>query len=682
MPLHVGGDMEKTAFSTEMRSKLHPAVQDFVKAVRPTPSGIYVLVNALGAGEYWGSNVNGDFFPEKALIHAPADWDTLLANPEQARQVGQSWDYGFPTFMGAHPYKHHVNKDPSRAFGRVELATWNPKMHRVELVVYLDRALCMQFDALDIIERIERGEFPDVSMGCKVPFDICSICQNQSKTRADYCSHALTQMNKILPDGRKVCVINTLPKFFDISFVFIGADKTAKVMAKLAQKGSQVCMGDFCTIPRLSADVGEIFTKKADPVDEVHGIPPVSKETAMDERERFNRMFLNGLKKLDNSDQPEVNFDAHANLAKQANLANIARAAARPALIGAGVGAVGGALDYATDSPVDRAKSGLLNRAAKGAVYGGGIGALMGGARVSPLLHKAELVHEGVEGAHLLHDLIKHASDSCSCGCGTCDTGKIKTAKAKSASHAKLSELIKSIPAGPFSKETLPRLERAEPDIPNEVLDQLGQGPLSCAISTPSAAGIVLKPREFQRIMLIRIGERPYADELDRRGMTFGRTNEIDESIPMDLDQIDDGILGILRLLGLIKARSAATAPLRARSAHGSADAPFKPINSNSEADPLMKKIAAAYNGYRRTLLKKANSLINYMTTDPQLSSELFGSSIAQAFGGGISKVASASVLSPESLAYLVGAYTDRDFHLTDEVVTSLAHTGAVRFAT
>ena len=40
--------------------------------------------------------------------------------------------------------------------------------------------------------------------------------------------------NKILPDGRRICVINTLPRFFDISFVFIGADKTAKVMAKLA----------------------------------------------------------------------------------------------------------------------------------------------------------------------------------------------------------------------------------------------------------------------------------------------------------------------------------------------------------------------------------------------------------------------------------------------------------------
>jgi hypothetical protein len=51
---------------------------------------------------------------------------------------------------------------------------------------------------------------------------------------------------------------------------------------------------------------------------------------------------------------------------------------------------------------------------------------------------------------------------------------------------------------------------------------------------------------------------------------------------------------------------------------------------------------------------------------------------MAQAFAGGVDKVASASVLGPDSLAYLVGAYTNRDMHLTDEVVASLALTGAV----
>ena len=51
---------------------------------------------------------------------------------------------------------------------------------------------------------------------------------------------------------------------------------------------------------------------------------------------------------------------------------------------------------------------------------------------------------------------------------------------------------------------------------------------------------------------------------------------------------------------------------------------------------------------------------------------------ISQIGAGGVEKVSSASVLSPDSLAYLVGAYTDRDLHMTDEVVASLALTGAV----
>lgn len=574
--------LEKTAEVLEMRSKLHPRVQDFVRTVRPTPAGIYVLVNALGAGEYWGSNVNGDFFPEKALIHAPSNWEDLLSTPDQARQVGQSWPYGFPTFMGAHPYKHHVNKDPSRAFGRVELSTWNPKMHRVELVVYLDRALCMQFDAMDVIDRIERGEFPDVSMGCKVPFDVCSICQNQSKTRADYCQHALMQMNKILPDGRKVYVINTLPKFFDISFVFIGADKTAKVMAKLAQVGNRVCMGDFCTMPKMSAEVGEIFTKVADPEDEIRDAPVISKEVAQQNSAVAMKPFLK-------TRQPEIvktaSCDCH------------------------GLGDdCGGSIDKLAEA-------------------------------IFPL------------------------------------------SKAKSASQQKLSEIIKSIPAGPFTKETLPRLERSEQDIPNNVLDTMGSLPLSSALSTPSMAGMVLKPREFQRIILIRIGENQLANDLDNKGVTFGRTSEVDDSIPVNESSVNDPLMDVFRILGLIGSRSAAAPALRSRAASAPADQPFHPIGS-SDSSVLMNKIAAAYNGYRRNILKKAASIADYMTTNPQLRSDLFGSSMAQAFAGGVSKVASASILSPESLAYLVGAYTDRDIHLTNEVVMSLAHSGAVSLTT
>jgi hypothetical protein len=92
-----------------------------------------------------------------------------------------------------------------------------------------------------------------------------------------------------------------------------------------------------------------------------------------------------------------------------------------------------------------------------------------------------------------------------------------------------------------------------------------------------------------------------------------------------------------------------------------------------------MKKLAAAYNGYRRALLKKANQISLFLTSDPQLCSNFFGGSLAEAFACGIDKVSSASVLGPDSLAYLAGAYTDRDLHLSNAgVVASLAQMGAV----
>ena len=262
-------EFEKNASST-----LLPEVSTYIASLKPRKDAQYVLLNAMGAGEWWGSNVNGDFFPEAALIHKPDNWanNPLLDKPRSA-----SWAYGFPTFYFAHPFAHHRNKDASRAFGDVELAAWHPRMRRVELVARVDKDKCEKFGGVGVWDKLSAGEYVDVSMGCKVPYDTCSICldwgayrkalatfnplrhkspgdaaleyhkklkadggegiRGLSITRHDYCDHAKRMMNRILPDGRKVFVYNDFPKFFDISFVFVGADKTAKVMMKIAEEG-------------------------------------------------------------------------------------------------------------------------------------------------------------------------------------------------------------------------------------------------------------------------------------------------------------------------------------------------------------------------------------------------------------------------------------------------------------
>lgn len=652
------------------------------------------------------SNVNGDLFPEKALIHAPPDWEKL--SPKEMQEIGRNWDYGFPTFMGAYPYKHHQNKNPSRAFGRVDLAIWNPQMHRVELIVYLDRALCQKFDAYDIIERIERGEFPDVSMGAKVPHDVCTICEHKSKTTKDYCVHAATMMNKILPDGRKVAVRNDQPRFFDISFVFIGADKTAKVMSKLASKGNQVCMGDYCTIPRKSADVGAIYSqdhedfsvgqektasekvandaikKKVNVQDLEIWIewPKGStreykdKKTGKVHYRRFMKADYGYIPGTKDADGEEI--DVYVGPNKNAHTAYVIKQLKK------------------SDGSFDENKVMIGYGSEKAArdsydYHMGGTKEFFGGIHAVPLSAVNALFADNIpEEGPKEHK--KTASHSCSCN-GVCDpcsgswdklaVALFPEAQEKSASHAKLSEIIKSIPAGPFTQETLPKLENTERDIPNDVLDLMGGLPLEDSLSTPAMMGMVLKPREFQRVVLIRMGEPDFADELDKKQMTFGHTNDIDDSIPMGEEHVDSRLKELLTLLGLGRDRSIAAPTLRRRilimiSRGG------EPVNKpelKTSKDPVMKKIAAAYNGYRRSLIKKATSIQQYMTTDPQLRADLFGSSMAEAFAGGIDKVASASAFSPNSLAYLMGAYTDRGIHLTKEAVMSLALTGAVQGA-
>jgi hypothetical protein len=192
------GHFEKTA-------EYSPELTAFISNLKKKVDATYALVNALSAGEYYGSNRNGDYFPEAAL---------------------QLYHKTFEALAGI--YKHHVNKDPRLSLGKVLFAHYNPTMHRVELIIELDNDR-----AEKIVNALDKGELPAVSMGCRVPYDVCSICGNRAKTRTLYCDHLKYQMNNVLSDGRKVYAVNTMPKFFDISIVTIPADRTAGFIRRL-----------------------------------------------------------------------------------------------------------------------------------------------------------------------------------------------------------------------------------------------------------------------------------------------------------------------------------------------------------------------------------------------------------------------------------------------------------------
>jgi hypothetical protein len=181
-------------------------IQDYCKTIKSEAGRTQLLVLAMGSGETYGANRNGDFFPEQELI-----------NNHHTFEKYAKW------------YKHHQNKDPNKSYGNVKKSFYNNAMKRVELLCSIDNA-----KNPELVKRANLGEDIPVSMSCRVPFDVCSICDHKARTLSEYCGHLKSAMTQIMPDGRQVFAINPNPTFFDISEVFKPADRIAYVLEKVA----------------------------------------------------------------------------------------------------------------------------------------------------------------------------------------------------------------------------------------------------------------------------------------------------------------------------------------------------------------------------------------------------------------------------------------------------------------
>ena len=274
--------LNKTAGLDKTGSKEHlPDVMELLESIAPQPGRLYLVNSALGAGEYVGFNLRGDWFTEAGLKREPPGWKDIPVWDIDARRraanitenVGRWGDltWGYPTFYNAHRFRHHVNKDPNKAYGFILGAFWDDRMKRVVLVSELVEEMCRGLGALDLYSRIQNGEFPDSSMGSKVPYDRCSICGKKARNPAQYCEHVGRHsmppygMGKLLPDGRRCGVYNDYPRFFDDSVVFTGAERSAKVMADVT--GSVIGSNPYTqTIypfsPKVSVKVADIEEDK------------------------------------------------------------------------------------------------------------------------------------------------------------------------------------------------------------------------------------------------------------------------------------------------------------------------------------------------------------------------------------------------------------------------------------
>ena len=219
VPLFEYGDsMTKVASSLDHV----PRLQDYINKASGEDGWYTTLIHANGIDEVWGGNRKGDSFPKKWLV------------PQE-----KNAQYGYQTFeKKALGYVHHRNT-PDRWTGRVLMAEYSEPMGRVELIVKYNIQRLREEAAPYFAEMLERGELPAVSMGCRVPYDICSICGHQAPNTSLYCDHLRLQRKAILPDGRSVRMFNPFPIFHDISLVSSPADPAARVLLKIAEYGEE-----------------------------------------------------------------------------------------------------------------------------------------------------------------------------------------------------------------------------------------------------------------------------------------------------------------------------------------------------------------------------------------------------------------------------------------------------------
>ena len=249
--------------------------QDYFKSVVPVPGHSFVYVLAVSAWEIYGENRNGDGFPEFPYKEN-SNPSGITAEDVLPLHYKTFEEYGYN-------YRHHSNKQPEKAVGRVVKAFWNPPMHRVELLVDVENA-----KAPDLIERIVAGEFPPVSMGTRVPYDVCTVCLNHAPTRAQYCDHLKFNMRQVV-NGIIAAALNPKCKFFDISWVFKPADTMAYMMKKVADTHSYEISGAAAGEYLSAMQQRKEAAHKLAVIDKViQGIPVAAKGEGIDPTELGN----------------------------------------------------------------------------------------------------------------------------------------------------------------------------------------------------------------------------------------------------------------------------------------------------------------------------------------------------------------------------------------------------------
>lgn len=218
---------------------------------------LYVRVRAVSAG-----NVIDRPDGNAELIAIDDFYKELKKHAKSARLANDNGDFfsyeelkkTYKTFIGKSAFVDHNNENVEEARGIILDAIWNEKGKFVELLIAVDKV-----GYPELARGIEIGIITDVSMGCRCGSSICSVCENEAKTEDDFCDHVKYYKGSNF-QGLPVFEDNRDIEFFEISFVTTGADKTAKILERVASKKNKSGFNPIATQNTLSQ---EALTKVA-----------------------------------------------------------------------------------------------------------------------------------------------------------------------------------------------------------------------------------------------------------------------------------------------------------------------------------------------------------------------------------------------------------------------------------
>ena len=183
--------------------------------IKKSADFLYVRTRAIGSLEKWGPNMNGDGFPMEELRKS------------------------YASFVGKGNFIDHKSDDITKIRGLVIDAYLNNDDQCVETLIAVDKKSHPQ-----LARDIDTGTVNSVSMGTRVGWSKCSVCDNKARVEKDYCSHIsnykgmkisfLTQNEAHRHGQWPVHEVNHDLEFIELSWVAVPAFQDAHVLEKIA----------------------------------------------------------------------------------------------------------------------------------------------------------------------------------------------------------------------------------------------------------------------------------------------------------------------------------------------------------------------------------------------------------------------------------------------------------------